>query len=174
MPDNELIERLRQTDEKALEQFYVLHWPQALAFARQNSGQEADAQEVYQDAVLLFYEKVLSPDFILTGAAAGFLMQIFRYKWLKHISKNRPEITLAAEHQWLMEAKDDELPEDYEKLKQVIQSLSERCQDLLTAFYYKQWSMEHIALQYAYANTDAAKTAKYKCLQKIKNQFKKN
>lgn len=167
--DTELIRLIREGCEKTLTMLYQSYWPQAKAFAKQNSGREEDAEEIYQDAVMLFYEKVNASDFVVSGAMGGFLMQIFRYKWIKHITRQKPETSLEEWHSSIEMEDNDTLPPNFEHIVANIQNLSERCQDLLAAFYYRHWNMEQIAKHYAYSNTDVAKTAKYKCLQKLKS-----
>ena len=71
--DDALIAAIRGGDERAMAHLYRLHWPMVSHFVLQKSGSEDDAQDVYQEGVMVFYEKVrdrASYAFALVSVAA--------------------------------------------------------------------------------------------------------
>jgi len=56
--DEEFVAAIRRSDDRALAQLYRLHLPMVTHFVLQNSGSEDEAKDVYQEGVMVFYEKV--------------------------------------------------------------------------------------------------------------------
>ncbi|MFM8832834.1 MAG: RNA polymerase sigma factor, partial [Cytophagales bacterium] len=48
-----------------------------------------------------------------------------------------------------------------------LEQLGETCRKVLTYYYFDEMSMQEIADKLGFANTDTAKTKKYKCKQKL-------
>jgi DNA-directed RNA polymerase specialized sigma24 family protein len=70
---------------------------------------------------------------------------------------------------------DDEpgLGEENENIIQkAVKEMGEPCHTILVKQYWEDKGGEEIALEMNYKNTDTAKTQKYKCIQKLKNELK--
>ncbi len=52
-------------------------------FVTNNNGTTNDAQDIFQDVMLVFVEKVRQDDFHLTASAKTYLMAITKHLWLK-------------------------------------------------------------------------------------------
>ena len=86
-PDDEtLVAAIRGGDERALSQLYRQHWPMVSHFVLQNSGTEADAQDVYQEGVMVFYEKVRDNSLELNCQIKTYLYAVCRRIWLKRLT----------------------------------------------------------------------------------------
>ena len=59
----------------------------------------------------------------------------------------------------------------YEQLNNALDQIGEPCRSLLKAFYHQDKSMNEIAADFGYTNSENAKTQKYKCLQRLKKLF---
>ena len=78
-PDDEaLLAAIRAGDERALSRLYRQHWPMVSHFILQNSGSDDDAQDVYQEGVLVFYEKVRDGSLELSCQIKTYLYAVCR------------------------------------------------------------------------------------------------
>lgn len=56
----------------------------------------------------------------------------------------------------------------FEQLELVVKQLGNKCQEILKQFYFLKASMKSIASNLGYSSVNAAKTQKYKCLERAK------
>ena len=84
--DDALIAAIRSGDERALAHLYRLHWPMVSHFVLQNSGSEDDAQDIYQEGVMVFYEKVRDGSLELSCQIKTYLYAVCRRLWLKRLT----------------------------------------------------------------------------------------
>lgn len=179
--DDALIAAIRRGEERALSQLYQAHWPMVSHFVLQNSGTEADAQDVYQEGVMVFYEKVRDNSLELSCQIKTYLYAVCRRLWLKRLtSRSRFGVRLLEEeeHGALLStgAEDDLLAAEeqdrrFETMSEALQALGEPCRSLLEGFYLLDKSMQELTTEFGYTNADNAKNQKYKCLVRLKKLF---
>ena len=57
---------------------------------KRNNGDDIEAQDIFQDAVLTFYEYVVQDKFEKGNSVEGLIFSIGRYQWIKRAKqKNR-------------------------------------------------------------------------------------
>ncbi|MET4074390.1 RNA polymerase sigma factor (sigma-70 family) [Hymenobacter sp. UYCo722] len=179
--DDALIAAIRGGDERALAHLYRLHWPMVSHFVLQNSGSEDDAQDVYQEGVMVFYEKVRDGSLELSCQIKTYLYAVCRRLWLKRLtSKSRFGVRLLddEEHGPYLNtgAEDDVLAAEeqdrrFATMSDALNSLGEPCKSLLEGFYLLDKSMQDLTAEFGYTNADNAKNQKYKCLVRLKKLF---
>ena len=179
--DDALIAAIRSGDERALAHLYRLHWPMVSHFVLQNSGSEDDAQDVYQEGVMVFYEKVRDGSLELSCQIKTYLYAVCRRLWLKRLtSKSRFGVRLLddEEHAPYLNtgAEDDllaaeELDRRFATMGEALAHLGEPCRSLLEGFYLLDKSMQDLTAEFGYTNADNAKNQKYKCLVRLKKLF---
>lgn len=141
-----------------------------------NSGTEQEARDIYQDAVIAFYEKVQQPDFVLTCKIKTYLYAVSRRLWLKQLSEKKRYLGKIEENEKFLEIEEEMISiakreEEFEKMAKALELLGEPCRSILEDFYFNDQSMENIRDKFGYTNTDNAKNQKYKCLQRLKKLF---
>ena len=179
--DDALIAAIRSGDERALAHLYRLHWPMVSHFVLQNSGAEDDAQDVYQEGVMVFYEKVRDGSLELSCQIKTYLYAVCRRLWLKRLtSKSRfgvrllegeehgPYLNTGAEEDVLAAEEQDRR---FATMSEALTHLGEPCRSLLEGFYLLDKSMLDLTAEHGYTNADTAKTQKYKCLTRLKKLF---
>jgi RNA polymerase sigma factor (sigma-70 family) len=170
MKDEEVLERIRKGDETALQYLYKKHYKMMLHLVLKNSGSEVEAQDVFQDALVLFWEKVQKPDFTLTAKITTFLYSICQNLWRKELAKKQ---------RLSFEEKDEAISEDWERTERIraiqacIGKLGESCRKILQLYYFDNLSMQDIAEKLGLANADTAKSKKYKCKKELDDLVKK-
>src|SRR5688572_3877938 len=141
-----------------------------------NSGTEQEAKDVYQEAVIAFYEKVQQPQFTLTCKIKTYLYAVCRRLWLKRLSEKKRTNGNIFELE-SFSGIDNEMLEIEEKEKRFLKmatalhALGEPCRSIIEDFYIHDLSMENISEKFGYTNPDNAKNQKYKCLQRLKKLF---
>jgi len=147
-----------------------------LQFILNNNGDEEDAKDVYQEAIIILYNKIKSGDFELSSKLKTYIYSVCRRIWLKKLSQQSKksnniddfEDVIAVEFDVEQhEAKDLQ----FEKMGESLLNLGEPCKTIIQDFYINNLSMQDICEKFGYTNTDNAKTQKYKCLQRLKKLF---
>ncbi len=141
-----------------------------------NSGTEQEAKDVYQEAVIAFYERAQQPDFELTCKIKTYLYAVCRRLWLKRLAeKKRFSISIPETETFngvdaeVEDAEDKEL--SFKRMGDSLHALGEPCRSILEDFYIHDFSMEIISEKFGYTSADNAKNQKYKCLQRLKKLF---
>jgi RNA polymerase sigma factor (sigma-70 family) len=169
-----LLQGLARNDRKAIETIYRENYNMIQALVISNNGNTDDAKDVFQEAMIVLYEKVQSGSFELNCQIKTFVYSVCRRIWLKRLmQQNRFTITDGYETVVV----DDEV-EDHEKrnaeflmMEKAMNGLGEPCKSLLEAFYLEKKNMQEIASGFGYTNAENAKNQKYKCLMRLKKLF---
>ena len=177
--DTELLEGLAASDRQAVVAIYKLYHDILTKWILSRGGLEADAEDVFQEALVILYEKAKSPEFCLTCKLSTYLFAISKRLWFKKMERAANYYSLNPEGD---EEKDfgtydsdvqlhHEKEELYEQLNKALIQLGEPCSSLLKAFYEDKKNMQEIAETFRYTNAENAKTQKYKCLTRLKKIF---
>jgi len=173
--DEALIAGIRHDDDRALNYLYKLHYPMVSHFILSNSGTPDEAKDIFQEGILVFYEKIKDGTLELTCQIKTYLYSVCRRLWLKKLAeKNRFSGVIDSEN---FVSLDDEAvtPEETELkfsvMEQAMNQIGEPCRTLLEDFYIKSSSMQEITDKFGYTNADNAKNQKYKCLMRLKKLF---
>lgn len=179
MTDAAIIEGILQEDEAALGQLYKLHFPMVLFFVQSNSGTQDDAKDIFQEAVIVFYEKIKAGQLELNCQIKTYLYSVCRRLWLKRLARSsrfsygmvedtESELTPQIEED-VEQAEQNELK--FEAMANALTQLGEPCKTLLEDFYLRNMGMPEITEKFGYNNVDSAKNQKYKCLMRLKKFF---
>lgn len=173
--DEALISGIRNDDDRALAELYKMHYPMVSHFILSNSGTIDEAKDIFQETVLIFYEKIKDGSLTLTCQIKTYMYSVARRLWLKKLAeKNRFSGVIDSENFISLET-DSELPEETEEkyavMERAMNMLGEPCRTLLEDFYIKASSMQDITEKFGYTNADNAKNQKYKCLMRLKKMF---
>lgn len=176
LSDNDLIQKIRQNDERALRLAYQVNYGVIAHFILHNNGTEAEAKDIYQEAFMVFYEKLKDLSFQLNCQIKTFLYSISRRLWLKRLAEKKHFLGKINDfEEFLVLDNENAETEDFEKqissMQTSIAELGEPCQTLLLDYYFHQLTMQNIAEKFGYTNADNAKNQKYKCLQRLKKLF---
>ncbi len=170
------MEGIRHDDERALAYLYKLYYPMIAHFILNNSGTEDEAKDIYQEGVIVFYEKIKGNTLDLHCQIKTYLYSVCRRLWLKRLTeKGRFVMNVDESEDYLPVEEDTAHHEEQEKqfgvMGESLEQLGEPCRSLLEDFYIKTQNMQVITEKYGYTNSDTAKNQKYKCLQRLKKLF---
>ena len=162
--EKDLFERIQRGDEKALEFIYKKYYRMMTKLVITNSGTEEEARDVYQDALVVFWQKARSGNLVLTSKMSTYIYSVCQNLWRKELDRKK---RLSNEEKDSSETMDLEGPEREKIIAKCMDQLGETCRKVLMYYYFDEMSMQEIADKLGFANTDTAKTKKYKCKQKL-------
>jgi RNA polymerase sigma factor (sigma-70 family) len=164
---------LKERKSSAFNQVYREYYGMIKYFVLKNSGKEEDVSDVFQDGLVILYEKLNTPGFVLTCSLKTFIYSVCRLIWLKKLREQNRMPSSINEVEKVEDIVDEYETERLEHSKMVLvekalSKLGENCRQILEHFYYLKASMKDIAIKFGYTNEDNAKNQKYKCLQRLK------
>jgi RNA polymerase sigma factor (sigma-70 family) len=171
-----LIQEIQAGNQKALQYLYKTHYAMIENLIRKNSGSEEDAQEIYQEAMLVVYEKLQKPDFKLSCSLKTYMYSVCRNMWMYQLRKIEQKQTRFSDFEQFIPVDEilteGENPEYESILGEVMLLIDDKCRQLLELFYYHNLSLEIIAERLGYNNSNTAKSKKNKCMDKARDKAK--
>src|SRR5690349_526193 len=164
MNEKEIFERICKGDEKALEYLYQKYYRMMTKLVITNSGTEDEARDIYQEALIVFWQKATSGNLVLTSKMSTYIYSICQNLWRKELDRKK---RLSSEEKDSAVSIDTDTPEKEKIIALCMDQLGETCKKVLTYYYFEEMSMQDIAEKLGFANTDTAKTKKYKCKKKL-------
>jgi len=174
--DSEDILGILNNSPATLKHIYKTHFPMVLQMILKNNGNDADAKDVFQEGIIVLYNKVKTGEFELTSKLKTYIYSVCRRIWLKKLSRaGNITYELKEVEDFLPVENDVELHElrdlQFSKMEESMLMLGEPCQTIIRDFYMQNKSMQEICEKFGYTNPENAKTQKYKCLQRLKKLF---
>lgn len=174
--EKNLLEGLQRGDKSVIEQIYKNEFPVIRSMIINNNGTEEDAADIFQEAMIVLYEKSIEEAFQLSCLIRTYLYSVSRNLWLKRLNKSSILVDIPSGMEEKLITEDDihkheEKERDFEKMRMAMSKIGEPCKSLLTAYYINRKPMHVIANDFGYTNADNAKTQKYKCLVRLKKIF---
>lgn len=185
--DQELILKIKE-DAEALGIVYKKCKSSALQFLRKinyNSDERIDIEDIFQDAIIVLYEKIRSSNFVLTSSLQTYLNSVCRFQLLKKIEKNNvvefydndenddenddsmrfnPLITDS------LEEFEDATEQQYNAIEKALEKMrvaGGHCYELLTLFWYHKKSMNELSEIFGYTNAANTKNQKARCQKRL-------
>lgn len=152
--------------KERITQWYKAYFPKVAAFISKRGGTLEDAKDIFQEALVILYEK---KDGEGPVNEAAYLFGICKNLWFKQAgdaSKFRKDTTDVSE--------EPALSVDDNRLLQLLHSAGEKCMKLLQRFYYDNRNVELIKEEFGFSSHHSTAVQKYKCLEKIRETVKQN
>lgn len=164
MTEQELFARICKGDEQALETVYQKNYRMMVRLVTSNNGTEDEARDVYQEAVVVFWQKAISGNLVLTSKMSTYIYSICLNLWRKELERKK---RFSNEEKDSSEFQTQDKEEREKIIRDSINKLDDTCRKVLSYYYFDGMSMKEIAEKIGFANTDTAKTKKYKCKKKL-------
>ena len=171
-----LLEGIADEDRNSVEQLYRQHYIMIQTMVLANAGTKDDAADLFQETVIVLYEKIKNGSFELNCLLKTFLYSIARRLWLKKLQQQQRFISQPDGLEETVPVEDEienhlKLQNDFFIMESAMNKVGEPCKSLLQAYYLQKKHMNVIAQEFGYTNADNAKTQKYKCLVRLKKLF---
>ncbi|WP_423147222.1 RNA polymerase sigma factor [Rubrolithibacter danxiaensis] len=174
--DNEIILGVLNSSKDILEKVYKAYFPMVLQLVLTNNGDDDDAKDIFQETVIVLYNKIKSGNFELNSKLKTFIYSVSKRLWLKKLSLKGRNTAKIEDFEDVIAVEDDleqhtERDRQYKQMEQALTQLGEPCKTIIEDFYIHHNSMQEICEKFGYTNADNAKNQKYKCLQRLKKLF---
>lgn len=169
MTDNQILQKIQDGDEAALEYLYKKNYKMMTRLITNNNGTEDEAKDIYQETIVVFWQKAKQKEFVLTSKISTYLYSVCQNLWRKELERKSK---LSHETKDSIEFNNFDQQERSNIIHQAINSLGETCRKVLTLYYFDNLSMQEIAEKLGFANSDTAKTKKYKCKKELDDLIK--
>lgn len=148
-------------------------WPDAKRFLSTLGCNGANAEDIFQEALIIYLRKKEDPSFTLTVEPYFYVRNTCKLLWYNQSRKEGKNPVFELEQDVI--AQNDDWFEKEQKLsilEKAIQNLGEQCRQLLQLFYGLGTPMAEIAKKIGLRNEKVAKAQKYRCLQKAKDNVR--
>lgn len=174
--EQELIRGLALDDKSAIESIYKDNYGLIQRLVINNSGSEDDAKDVFQEALIVLYEKSKSGVFELNCQIKTYIYSVSKRLWLKKLQQrsrydlieNGAEEPVVVEDDMAIHEKRNS---QFGMMEHAMTAIGEPCKSLLESYYIRKQNMQEIADAFGYTNADNAKNQKYKCLMRLRKLF---
>ncbi|MDF9799631.1 DNA-directed RNA polymerase specialized sigma24 family protein [Catalinimonas alkaloidigena] len=150
---------------------YQKAFPLVAQYISKRGGAFEEAKDVFQDALVIYYEKVLTAQDTHVQHEQVYILGIAKHLWLKKFRKEQPSTTLDHTDADIMVEEAAEQPSST-KLLRFLESSGRKCMDMLRAFYYDKLPLADIAQRFGYSGIRSATVQKYKCIEKVRDTVK--
>jgi DNA-directed RNA polymerase specialized sigma24 family protein len=157
--------------QELLEGLYKKAFPAVARFVSQRNGNLGDARDIFQDALIIFYEKLVAGKITVGTTDEAYLLGITRHLWFRKFRQEQGLIPLE-------DAGVTSVPDDFfaykepDNLLSFLERTGKKCMQLLRAFYYDKRSLQSIKDEFGYGTIRSATVQKFKCLEKMREEVK--
>ncbi len=180
--DKELLSSLQSLDRnernKALSYIYRNQYAIIAKYIKNNSGNDNDAEDVFQESLTILFEKVMDGSFKKESTLRTFLFAICKNQWSRRLRKASTKNEVYGIES--DEVDDAEEPlgslianEEVKMIAALLDKLDCACKKVLILYYYENRRMKEIAELMDFANDKVAKNKKNRCLNKLRTLAQK-
>ncbi len=171
-----IIEGIATSKTGIIRYIYKTYFHEIKNLILMNKGSEEDAQDTFQEALYLIYQKITQNDLELSGSFGGYLYSVCKLIWLRELRGRAYK-----EFQHWYEG-DIPAPSPVNKKLESVKlkifdrhfnELSEECQKILN-MHFREISLQRIAEIMDYSSLQQAKERKYKCKKSLMNKIFNN
>jgi RNA polymerase sigma factor (sigma-70 family) len=177
--NSEILEGIRSNKREVLNFIYSEYYSTVSKFVLKNSGNEELAWDLFQDAVMITYDKVVSGKLMLTSTFKTFFVSICKNLWYKYLrDRLQKEMNLIQiETLEAVSLDNEELQEAYEEnilfrlLRKHLGKISKDCQEVLK-LSLEGYSGTEIVEKTKFSSPQAVYNKKGKCIKKLMDKIK--
>lgn len=174
--EKQLLVGLANKDNQIIELIYKENFSMIANLVINNNGSSDDAADIFQEGMIVLFEKSKQPGFELHCQLKTYLYSVCRRLWLKKLQQQkRGGVQIEDIEQVISVEEDLEFHErnqiNFTIMENAMNKIGEPCKSLLESYYIHKKPMLQIADEFSYTNADNAKTQKYKCLVRLKKLF---
>ncbi|MCS3796970.1 RNA polymerase sigma factor [Niastella sp. OAS944] len=150
---------------------YQQAFPLVAKYVHAMGGSFEEAKDVFQDALVIYYEKLTTAGVTLKYSERSYILGIAKHCWAKKNKLNNRYTSLPDSIQSIA-IEGNAGQSSAEKLLQLLHTSGQKCMELLRAFYYDKLPMHKIAARFRFSSERSATVQKYKCLEKVRDIVK--
>jgi len=176
--DKETLASILKGDAKTLTQLYQDCFPAIRQLVLRNSGLIEDAEDIFQEALVVLYRKIKADNLVLKCTLSTYIYSICRNMWLDRLRRKSRTVGVIDGDQELVDLDDDVIAtiyknDQYALYQKHFQNIGEGCQKLLTLFFEGK-SMKLITQIMGFGSEQYARKRKFNCKEKLVNGIKED
>jgi len=172
---------LRRGDTQAIKAVYEQAYPICFNLIIYNQGTKEDSKDIFQEALLVFIQKLKEPSFVLTASIKTYIYAIVRNLWLKHLrNQGKKGLLLVVDEpdeafQLPFDENDTAIEDKKEnelrhtKIEEAIMHISEDCKKVIMSYYFHKMSLKEIAEMLGYTDS-FVKVKKKRCMDTLREK----
>ncbi|HNO06070.1 MAG TPA: sigma-70 family RNA polymerase sigma factor [Flavobacteriales bacterium] len=170
--DTAWLDGLRRNDPVLMRSLYKTHFPAIRQFVLQNSGRPSDAQDIFQEAVIVLWMSAKEGRLTMgtENGPGGFLFRVAKNKWLDVVrSAAHKHMRVVHDERALDRGADvtDDIEERIVRLRGVYARLDDKCRTVLDRYYFERKDLATIAAELG-VEEESIRTIKYRCMMKLR------
>lgn len=169
--------RLDTNMDEAIKHLYRTQFGITSAYIKQNSGNDEDAEDIFQEVIVTFIDLVKKEKFRGESSVSTFLYALTRNTWLNELKKRGRAKLRDEKFEKGKDNSDIDVShyivdrEMKAQLMNLVGSLGETCKKILLAFYFENLAMKEILKLLNYENEQVVRNKKYKCLKQMEQMI---
>ncbi len=175
--DEAILEGLRLRSDYIINFIYKEFFPLIKFLVTENGGADEDAEDIFQDGIIILYNKIILNQLVLTSSFKTYMYSVCRNLWLQKLNKRKAIYDKFADVEEFIDLPSDILQEasiEEAERHRIIQihflSLPDDCQKVLRLFI-KNIPLREIAGIMGFKTENYAKTRKYLCKEDLKKRI---
>ena len=176
LTEDALIEGIKQHDIQVLRYIYKKYFDTIKNLIKKNNGNDEDAQDIFQEAIIIIYKKIKEENLELSCSLSTYLYSVCRLLWLKQLEKKKIRGESFGNGDEIEEissllGSNFELNDEYKLYQYHFNKLNKDCQKVLRLFLEKV-PLREIAEIMGYKTEQYAKKRKFECKNKLVDSIK--
>ncbi|MFA5328248.1 MAG: sigma-70 family RNA polymerase sigma factor [Prolixibacteraceae bacterium] len=176
----DLLNGILRNDTIVLQYIYKNFYSKINFFIKKNSGDDDDANDIFQEAIIIIYRKLKANELVLDCTFETYLYSVCRFLWLKQLDKRKIEKEkIKDNHDYHEDIYDDnlekvaDLNERYRLYQKHFTNLGKDCQKILQ-LYFDKVPLKSIAQIMGFKSEKYAKKRKFKCKEYLIKSIKQD
>jgi len=176
----DLLNGILRNDTIILQFIYKNFYSKINFFIKKNSGDDDDANDIFQEAIIIIYRKLKANELVLDCTFDTYLYSVCRFLWLKQLDKRKVEKEkIKDNHDYNEDIYDDgldkvaDLNERYKLYQKHFTNLGKDCQKVLQ-LYFDKVPLKSIAQIMGFKSEKYAKKRKFKCKEYLIKSIKQD
>jgi RNA polymerase sigma factor (sigma-70 family) len=170
----DLYQKLLNNNESAYQEIYKAHYAVIKQYVLKNSGSEDDVKDLFQEGIIALWDNIRSEKYKHTNDSMlhGYFRTICKYKWMEALRGKSKSVVINGDAGFDIQSDDIILNnmikrEEINEFANIFSTLSDKCRQILSLFYYDKKSMKEIGLATGY-EISSMRNEKYKCIEKLR------
>lgn len=176
----ELLNGILRNDTIVLQFIFKNFYSNINFFIKKNNGDEDDANDIFQEAIIIIYRKLKANDLVLECTFDTYLYSVCRLLWLKELEKRKIEQeNIKDNHDFNDEIYDEsldlviDLNERYKLYQKHFALLGKDCQKIMQ-LHFDKVPLKTIADMMGFKSEKYAKKRKYSCKEYLIKSIKQD
>jgi RNA polymerase sigma factor (sigma-70 family) len=158
-------------DKEAIQSLYKNVLPSVKKYIKSNSGSSDDAFDIFQDALLAFYQSVMENKFDPQYKVYGYVYKLCVFRWINKVKREKiqfkeelPDVEAETPRTWFSE---DESKDEQDLLRNLFSTIGEKCLELLNYTIYKEMFLDDVMLRMKFQSGAAVRMQHARCKEKL-------